>query len=116
MTALIKSTDGSGWVEARDGDVVKHNGLWCVVRNTSPFTIESADNPLLIGPAKPENCQLIERPFEVWDDIEWFNGDYKIWEKSIVTEYMLYRCKQFPEKIGSVYRHSSPLLRPVGDV
>lgn len=109
---LIKSTDGSGWVEARCGDivtgkdsqipvkiirfgdngciwvllpngnefvlvantcqlierpfqvgdVVKHKGLWYVVRNTHPFTIESADNPLLIGVVKPEDCQLIERP------------------------------------------------------
>lgn len=115
MTALIKSTDGTGWVEARLGDKIKHPSMvfFCTIDS-----IEERINGTLVlktpicGDALHQvdanSCQLVERPLRVGDKAQLLNKANGVWYD---TEY----CEGDAES-NRTFRHSSPLLRPVGGV
>lgn len=126
MTALIKSTDGSGWVEARVGDVVDIDCPDLRIRSVVIAGLDG-DKVLFMRGGAPSvsslasKCQLIERPFQVVDvvcggNLHFDSDDYT----GIIVEI----GDRIKVKCGDTYfisdekswRHSSPLLRPVGDV
>lgn len=109
---LIKSTDGTGWVEARVLDR-------CFYLNGEdgsrvPFRIEEIQDGMLLfnngcEGVDPSECQLIERPMQVDDPIEVMEAG--VW----VNNRDVYSGSEYAKKCygAGLTRHSSPLLRPV---
>lgn len=123
MTALIKSTDGSGWVEARVGDKVEtcnSPDRLLMIDEILEHSFDCRDTDTLHRIlVVHEDCRLIERPFMVGDEVEStedtfkgvinliVDGEYRVKPKTLSASRMCYAFE---------IRHSSPLLRPVGDV
>lgn len=121
---LIKSTDGTGWVEARVGDYVNYKWGGEGVSMSAYFTVEKIDSGFLLWNNACEGivsteCQLIERPFQVGDNFDtkyyhpdlppgdaWCRGG-KIWNDAVLQVVI-------SDPLN--HRHSSPLLHPVENV
>lgn len=123
MTALIKSTDGGSWVEAKVGDEIT-----CHIGRTKIASFDKDDEEWIVTTdglyVEPAECQLIERPFRVGDDFEWIYHGME-YARNNVIDKPWHRCRVMSQieadgmnekENKHLYRHSSPLLRPVGGV
>lgn len=113
VMTLIKSTDGSGWVEARVKDKV-------CFHPSEPLVIAKIDGSVIhfeYGERThvPELLQLIERPIQDGSVVQGFSDTEGKWldETIEVTPVFMTLWAMHPHL---KFRHSSPLIRPVGDV
>lgn len=138
MTALIKSTDGSGWVEARLNDIVSTDKFSGNFKHAKIIEIHAEDKSVsvIVSGAVAHrvwasNCQLIERPFMRDDRIECMCRGKNYMRAGVVlgipkrgrklNNLVSVRLDGHGKSTRYIYssnlvRHSSPLLRPVGDV